>query len=452
MARSLATALSSHPDWKRFLADYWERRPFLFRNVLARPLFSESALLKAYRRARDRQLETEKEMRDAGRASVDKNVIVYLEMKNLSWKKEDQATALIRLLPQARDKNCSLYIERILSQERCHGVAAQLRYNLQGYNPELLEPAEELTAELFSKTGYPGDWTLDSYLGQYENTAFGVHQDLSEDQLYISPVRPKTIYLWSEADWQSVENYQQFSFCFKNHPVEPLTFEIGPHDVAYWPRDYYHIGTSPLVTLSVQINMRPRTSAKHVGWPQKRVSFGYRSVSPAQVASRTSLITEARALQSQMAELIESKSTARTLLLDTLARQSARFVTNAFDAVEVPFSVKLPRDVRGATRFQLHTRRQLLWVEHDATLFIACNGWVSEFSAEPTERPIFKTALRLLQTGEAFSIEELASRVAGELVRTPRAKKSVPRAPDVVSLVEDLVANLHQANAIRGVA
>ena len=424
--------LVSHPEWPRFSEEYWGKRPFLFRDVLPRPLFEEGQLLLAYRRARERQVDAEREKVTLvrGAVSVDSNVIAYLERHDGTWENGyTRAEDVIRLFPGSGDPTCADYVARVRRETSCAGVAAHLRYNLLGYNPSLVEPAEELVTPVFERIGFPGSWTLDSYLGQYQSTAFGVHQDLTEDQLYVSPVGTKQILLWAPHDWESCAHHRDFKFNSAGHPSKPIVFSVSPRDVAYWPRDYYHIGSSPETALSVQFNLRPR-----------RLAADARNLGLRRITSLTPTAIAAEVTATHAAIKDWAAGLAATVQEVVLTQASVHFITNEFDKHEANFALRLPKGKEGATRFQAHAVRKPVWLVTEQNLLVACNGASMKVSGP---LPVLDALLREISLGTEFSVPELLDRCgSSELRHDPMRTKGI----------EEFVRALWNIGALVGVA
>jgi hypothetical protein len=237
----IAGSLPRHPLWDALMTDHFRKTPLLLRDALSAPLLDERELLATYQRAADPTKDN-------------KNVIFYGAAEDGRFSNVAGVKA-IQFLPRQSDSSFQVYQGRL----RAAGVAsfsAHLRYCMMEYSDASFRTARALLSPVFSRTGYPpGSWNLDCYAGRYRETVFGVHRD-GEDQFYMTPIGQKRLLLWSPQEWTSVPDYNQYRYCWQNHPVPPRVYEVGPRDVLYWPAEWYHIGESPSFALSVQVNMR----------------------------------------------------------------------------------------------------------------------------------------------------------------------------------------------------
>jgi hypothetical protein len=157
------------------------------------------------------------------------------------------------LLPTAGDKDLARFGERLDAKgEKEHYV--YVGDGVQRFNPALWDRAVEVLKPAITLEGGlpPGGVSLDFFHGKYSRTPTGIHCD-SADVIAFVTQGPKRLFFWPQekfsdsVKWQSPNgNHSETGiYHFEKHLDDAIAVEAEAGDVIYWPREYFHIGSSP---------------------------------------------------------------------------------------------------------------------------------------------------------------------------------------------------------------
>jgi hypothetical protein len=121
----------------------------------------------------------------------------------------------------------------------------ELDGNLWERAVEILEPSFGLTGGL-----PPGGVNLDLLIGKYDRTPFGIHIDMA-DTLALIVKGPKRLLFWPRDAFTPVvgasggSHQPALTMDIERHIDTAIVIDANAGDVVYWPRAFWHIGTSP---------------------------------------------------------------------------------------------------------------------------------------------------------------------------------------------------------------
>jgi hypothetical protein len=252
-------AFSLDPQfWDRFVADHWNRRPGVFRDVLREPVLSDRELMLGLRR-RASALASQLAYGNDERWGVDMRYYVGHRMV-LPPEYARFAPTGDRLEDYLRDAGAGLAPSEPL------GIFAQ-HFHLAF--PPLWPRLRALVDPLVERVGIPASGLESAvFCGAYCQSPFGIHRDIGNAVLTFGVVGRKRMLLWPPEYFRDRPDALFAHPNAKLYANDAVELEIGPRDMLYWPADWYHTGhnvdRAPHATLSVGLWHRARL-ADHVG-------------------------------------------------------------------------------------------------------------------------------------------------------------------------------------------
>jgi 50S ribosomal protein L16 3-hydroxylase len=235
--------------WQSFAEEVWDKHPRVFKNLFGgQPLIPLEEL---FRIVADEEAQYAQIAGDWMRPSLSRVII-----------DKGQLTLRLPYMPRHADGSFEGWARR-LSQELPGRSFLFHMHRLQSRSPLIFERYRQFTDGLFEQVGLP-TFRLDSdmFAGDYSETFFGVHKDLTANFAFILTGR-KRMLLWP---YESLLPYVKGSLdpsqidyalqlrTFKEIREPPIVLEGEPGDVFYWPGRYWHCaeGTG---SLSITTNL-----------------------------------------------------------------------------------------------------------------------------------------------------------------------------------------------------
>lgn len=218
--------------WAKFVGEYWDRKPGVFEKVLSRPLLSSEELLQGlYRMAR--QLVQKADEPPGGRSFY--RLFVSNRLVN--------PPEYRRFLP--RGKSLQEYSSAI-GQSVGGETFAIVINEFQTCSPTLWERVQQFVRPLIESVGIPSQLVETAvFMGTYQSTPFGIHQDLGNGVLTFAVEGQKRFLLWPPEYFDSKNPGGTFLKPDpKTYRADALEIEIEPGDMMYWPPNWYHTSYS----------------------------------------------------------------------------------------------------------------------------------------------------------------------------------------------------------------
>jgi 50S ribosomal protein L16 3-hydroxylase len=213
--------------WDRFVDHQWTREALLIKNPFPTSMSTSDEILVALQKtAADFEVNS---------AHVKWNFYRGDDGFQLEGSK------LRRYVPNASDQSIAGYVKRIepLLKGECFGLVL---HELQEYHPEFYLRTREFLSDLAARVS--GHWRAMTglFIGNYELTPFGIHQDPANVFDFIIEGR-KRIYIWPEDYFcDSFDKLHDSDFATLRRDATVLEGEAG--DILYWPGRYWHVGES----------------------------------------------------------------------------------------------------------------------------------------------------------------------------------------------------------------
>jgi hypothetical protein len=224
--------------WDRFAAEYWDRQPGAFANVVP-PIVTEDELMPALRIGLERLAHSLDRPPGPGpgqmRLYVDQKLVFAPEFHRF-MKPGDSLQE---------------YSES-LAQEFGGAAWAIVVNDLHRYVPNLLQRLMGFLAPLIERIGIPARLMESSlFVGNYRYTPFGIHQDPGNGVVNFCISGEKTILTWPPDYFLTRDPELRLRKPDPEHYLsDAIAMEIRPGDMMYWPPFWYHCGFSERQTLS----------------------------------------------------------------------------------------------------------------------------------------------------------------------------------------------------------
>lgn len=203
--------------WEGFVARHWEREPLECRLPSPEPLATPEELFRCLLAASARLRAGE----EVGPAQFYRDDGLYLSGPGVG-----------RFLPEPTDGSLEAYAARVSRQLDGRRFALLFHWLLES-DAELWLRARDLMAELVARVR-PRRIQDTLFLGNYEQTPFGVHKD-ETDVLLVPVLGRKRILTWADDRYDG-----------GNDPgprrEDAAILEAGPGELLYWPGRLWHIG------------------------------------------------------------------------------------------------------------------------------------------------------------------------------------------------------------------
>lgn len=182
-----------------------------------------------------------------------------------------------QLLPSDADASVDAFCERVHRADPADWYL-YVTDGVQRYSPLVWHRVTEILRSIIERTGEipPGGFMLDLFLGRYDRTPSGIHRD-DADTLAFVMHGTKRLYFWPREQFQNHDrwvnpartHYQTGIWDYEKHLDSAIKVEANPGDIIYWPRGYYHIGSSDdhwsgMITLGMWWFASPERAVRHM--------------------------------------------------------------------------------------------------------------------------------------------------------------------------------------------
>lgn len=194
------------------------------------------------------------------------------------------------LLPVAADGTLDAFCRRVEGRYRDDWYLYEPD-GVQQWGPTVWDHVAEIVRPIVGHIGRlpPGGLNLDLFLGKYDRTPTGIHRDEGDVIAFVTH-GTKHLYFWPyeafTAPWGTParNHYQTGIWDYTKHVGSAISIEARAGDVIYWPRQWFHIGTSPdawagMVTMTMWWNMPAQRAVRYMAdalWPADREVAHYR--------------------------------------------------------------------------------------------------------------------------------------------------------------------------------
>ena len=222
--------------WANFVKDHWGRKPLVIKNPFSLPVSTTEETFKALRNARD------KFEKDGAHVKWQfyKGDGFMLEGYKISG-----------YVPSMGDQSLDDYAKRINTKLKgeCFGLVL---HDLQEYHPQFYLRMREFLSGLAAQVRVRWRALPGLFIGNYEHTPFGIHQDPANVFAFIIEGR-RRICLWPEEYFRNPSERVGDSD-FAKLRRDATILEGEPGDVLYWPGRYWHVG-EPLGNFSIGVSV-----------------------------------------------------------------------------------------------------------------------------------------------------------------------------------------------------
>ena len=213
--------------WANFIKRNWGRKPLVIKNPFSVPMSTTEESFLALRNAWDK-------FEQAG--------------AQVQWKfyKGDDGFMLegykiSGYVPGTSDQSLDDYAKRIDTKLKGERFGLVL-HDLQAYHPQFYLRMREFLSGLATQVRVRWRAMPGLFVGNYEQTPFGIHQDPANVFAFVIEGR-RRIYLWPEGYFRdSFDRVRASDFAKLRRDATILEGEPG--DVLYWPGRYWHVGES----------------------------------------------------------------------------------------------------------------------------------------------------------------------------------------------------------------
>ena len=239
--------------WSSFVEHHWQRHPLVIKQPFTRLLASPSQIFQALVDSSD-QFRAGDERFPQG---------FYFDHASL-------LTDMGKFLPEASDESLTTYAERITAQlqGRQFGLIVE---EVHARNAILWLRLREFLRPLYELVGIPAENAKATvFLGNYEQTPFGLHQGESENFQFVIAGR-KRLRVWPPEFFRDREDVSH-TLDYERFLEGSIELKGDPGDLLYWPSGYWHIGEAVnkeiVLALSVALFMNAQPVddiIKHAG-------------------------------------------------------------------------------------------------------------------------------------------------------------------------------------------
>ncbi|HSQ18884.1 MAG TPA: cupin domain-containing protein [Blastocatellia bacterium] len=226
--------------WTNFVKRHWNRKPLVIKNPFSVPVSTTEETFAALRKASD---------------AFEKD---GAHVKWRFYKGDDgfmlEGSKLAGYVPSRSDQSLSDYAKRINAKLKRESFGLVL-HELQEYHPQFYLRTREFLSGLAAQVRVRWRVMPGLFVGNYEQTPFGIHQDPANVFDFIIE-GGKRIYLWPEDYFRdSFDRLRDSDFATLRRDATVLEGEPG--DVLYWPGRYWHVGESLGLSIGVSAALIP---------------------------------------------------------------------------------------------------------------------------------------------------------------------------------------------------
>jgi len=213
--------------WAHFIKHHWNREPLIIKNPFSPPITTTEEVFVALRKV-------------AAEFEID-----GARVQCRLYRDEDgfllKGAKLRRYFPAATDRSISAYTKRIKAKLKGERFGLIL-HEFQTHDAQFYLRTREFLSGLAAQL--PEHWTslIGLFIGNYEQTPFGIHQDPANVFDFIVK-GVKRIYIWPEDYFRDpFDKLLDSDFAVLRKDAMILEGEAG--DILCWPPNYWHVGES----------------------------------------------------------------------------------------------------------------------------------------------------------------------------------------------------------------
>lgn len=223
--------------WVNFVKHHWNRHPLVIKNPFPASVSTTEEMFVALRNAADEFAKNGAQVRWRFYKGDDGFML--------------KGSKLSGYIPRRTDQSLSSYAKRINSKLKGERFGLVLP-ELQEYHPQFYLRTREFLSGLAAQVRMRWRAMPGLFVGNYEQTPFGIHQDPANVFDFIIE-GGKRIYLWPEDYFRdSFDKLRDSDFAKLRRDATVLEGKTG--DVLYWPGRYWHVGES-LGELSIGVSL-----------------------------------------------------------------------------------------------------------------------------------------------------------------------------------------------------
>jgi hypothetical protein len=379
MSPVIAPVMPSDTFWREFVAQHWNQRPAVFKDLLGAPVISPDELRRVLVRAGD----------DAAIGARS----VWIDRRKLT----PAETAASRIT--ADDASVDAYLDRLGGGREVFAV----QYSLHPHSAELWLRARDFVHGLFRQIGMPPTCDTDLCFGKYRATPRGPHRDDHNNFAFVL-AGTKRFLFWPDGYFeargvpllsvggssvgmaQGATNWPRELGAWgplERFVDDAIVLEGRPGDVFFWPHSYWHMAVcdpqEATAVLGISLFSRTRTDflSELVGTLTRQVVPGDPSerilswAVPSNAAQTPVAIDQAVADLEGLRHILDAGAL-RSLLTE---RWRAHVSGCGFGSVPPRESSEIPAEV---ARVRTAARDPIAWQAQGSSLRAWANGTVIE--------------------------------------------------------------------------
>lgn len=226
--------------WESFVATHWEKQPVLLKNVFSQPIVTKEEVFSSI-------------LSKPKSAGSDR---FWVSQNSKGNAKSYRMVDITMFGPKATDGGIDGFFERIRKNLGDREVGLNV-HNLQLGSPELWFRFRDFIHGLIEKVGLPTQqWDIDTFLGTYGFTPFGIHTD-NASVFALGVMGRRTYYAWPNDYFQKGDPalHTPDQQLVGPHLEHAIRMELGPGDIAYWPSSHWHVvGSDRQPSVVVQVS------------------------------------------------------------------------------------------------------------------------------------------------------------------------------------------------------
>jgi 50S ribosomal protein L16 3-hydroxylase len=222
-------------DWGRLMAESWGRKPALFKNAFAGPIWELQIFF-------DMLLE----LRSAVERGKPANVIFFDQSGSAIFggiTSQRLKSSLETLLPTSEEPDLKTYLDRLTRDPKYaeFGIFVESAHEFV----PIWRPISKILDQIYHYIDLPRvPLNTDVWIGNYKQTPIGAHKD-PLDNMMLMVSGTKRIRLWDDPFWREMVDVEHDRQPFRDYGAlisQSITFELEAGDLLYWPASYWHVG------------------------------------------------------------------------------------------------------------------------------------------------------------------------------------------------------------------
>ncbi len=401
--------------WCGFVGRHWEQSPARFITEFSRPIVDENELFTAMV---DRSEPSPADRFWLGRVAEPRS---HSDFENLCVRSFG---------PGASDQNLRGYFDRCHKRLRGHPFGVNI-HRLQVSNPDVWLRFRAFAAGLNNSLGRipSGKWEVDSFVGTYRATPFGIHRDPASVFAFCIMGRRRYAF-WPEGRFDPRDEAVRTPDLrrIEEQLDDAIIIDAEPGDIVYWPSSYWHVALSEgqpsaVVQLSAYFGVSRGEPARGNARELLKEQLGSNDILSHE---RGEGLNSSISLEAACKRLAGVASAGLT---DSLVPEFWLQRLSAGGFAHVP-PMDAPRPVEGTGPYRLLIPGSLTWFARGDGVQVYANGLA--FTIKSTQRVLLA----------------LKSLARGENVDWRKPNRTLGESHTESSMVEKLVALLQQCRAL----